>query len=538
MEACGQSNTKVDGKKLRLAEAISAGRLYQTKMILENKPNLNYVDGQGLSPLKRAFMIEEEKRRTRIAMVKLLLQHNADVNLRDNQGQHALGLACRMNKLDLVKLLFEKCLQDVDLTSQDLEGNTPLMYAVENNNVDMVRLLVNAMRKFSLSVDLRNCEDKTPYYKAVEMGHEECARVLLNYGKASQSIEVNPFVDLAGTNQADGKDRVRVSSAPASLGTIVRGKHGVNKRRRVIKDVDGGGKILSKKTRGIRLRKFRIVHSEVSQKRHNPNENDLKSRTPEAGKCVESFDARATRKKTRQYCLDGNVNAILVENSARKKSEYDGKHGTDPKEKNFKKFPEKTNSASNRVENFLGLILREPGSDVSRRSKTPTLCTSTNPFSRSISPPSKTQERRKRIVPAINNFLESRDAQKKDVNGELGIVRHARSSTTSTTEDTSVKVDSNYYTYLEWKASLDASPNTLRNLLALRAEQQSEISSYRKGHTLPKYEHRTEELVENRGPDAAMPVPQRSAKSEAVRKISAVAKTIGLSMYLSNKVGC
>ena len=97
------------------------------------------------------------------------------------------------------------------------------------------------------------------------------------------------------------------------------------------------------------------------------------------------------------------------------------------------------------------------------------------------------------------------------------------------------KVFPSYHSYLVWKASLDHPPNSLRGFLALRAEQHSESSSYRKGLIIPKYEPTSDDSVCDRSGGATSPISERSNRSEASRKISAVAKTVGLSIYLNNK---
>ena len=93
-----------------------------------------------------------------------------------------------------------------------------------------------------------------------------------------------------------------------------------------------------------------------------------------------------------------------------------------------------------------------------------------------------------------------------------------------------------YHSYLVWKASLNYPSNSLPSFLALRAEQHSESSSYRKGLVIPRYEPGSEASVYDRSGGATSPASERSAgRSEAGRKISAVVKTVGLSIYLTNK---
>lgn len=568
--------TKIQSMRQRLAEAITSGRLYQTKMILEDSLNLNYNDCQGLSPLVRAFMIEDGKHRTRSAMVKLLLQHDADVNFRDDQGKHALNWVCGMNKLDLAKLLFEKCLQDLDLTSQDAKGNTPLMHAVKNDNADMVRLLVNAMRKFSLSVDQRNVQDRTPYYEAVEMGFEECASILSNVGNASRGIKVNPFLDFLGFTDATARsDKVRVRSAPPikdCAGYGVGQRKGTSPRRRHAARSDERkrkGSLFSGKKRGNRLRKSRKIHSEDSRKSHGPETVSGKHfenvREKNSGKFPEKHCEKFPEKHSEKFPgkrsetfpekysenvqgkhsekFPGNIartgknghregKAIALEdNSVREKSTTDreGEHEVN-------NSPVKGNSTSNEQEGFLRLILDGDESEVANRRNSQTLASgvSTNPVSRSVSPANETQERHKGIAPSINSFLECREVQGKDLQGRHGIICHNQQ--TDDSRDSEKLTNGNYFSYLERKASLDPTPNSLRNLLAIRAEQQSAISSYRKGLLIPQYVPQTNEFVRDRITEVVTPVSERSSgRSEAGRKISAVAKTVGLTLFLANK---
>ena len=295
MESGRQSRQRIESQRIRLAEAITNGRLYQTKMILADFTNLNYLDDEGLSPLMRAFMIEDIKHRTRSAMVKLLIHHKVDVNLRDKYGQHVLNWACKMNKFDLVKLLLEKCLQDVELTPQDREGNTPLICAVINNNVNMVKLLVSALKKFSLSVDHRNNQDKTAYLKALEMGFNECASILSKVGKASQDIKVNPFLDFLPIPNTGSSEKIRARSAPLPKDySNIRQGYKDSKQSMVnqtstscVNDslFDGNRSHFTRnKKQSNRLFKSRKIHSVVSQKTQEENSKTSSHKTTKSDK--------------------------------------------------------------------------------------------------------------------------------------------------------------------------------------------------------------------------------------------------------------
>ena len=337
MESGRKSRQRMESHRIRLSEAITKGRLYQTKTILSDVTNLNYLDDEGMSPLMRAFMLEDSKHRTRTAMVKLLIHHKADVNLRDKCGQHVLNWACKMNKFDLVNLLLTKCLHDVELTSQDLQGNTPLIYAVINNNVDMVRLLVTVLRKFSLSVDQRNNQDKTAYLKALELGFGECASILSKVGKASQDIKVNPFQDFLPNTGSSGGFRARSAPLPkhSSPESKESGKITTQKSTCVNAPIfDGKPTYFTRnKKHSNKLFKSRKIHSIVSQKGRDE-------------KCK-------TRQKSANVVRNGHANIkIFVENNVHNLGQEDIAIGTKKSEKSLRK------SREDAVEKNKGPLLR------------------------------------------------------------------------------------------------------------------------------------------------------------------------------------
>lgn len=216
--------------KARLREAITDARIFQTKQLLDSGAEVEFVDEEGLSPLLRVCLIEDGKHRTRSSLLKLLLQHGANVNRTDPQGRHALAWCCIHGKEDIVRLLLGLAYYDIDLNKQDNEGNTPLMQAVKSGNANIVKLLVDALNKFKIDIDVRNHEDRTPYLEAKHLGHEECAEILLKEGKASKDIQVNPFLDfLAEEGRLKGGIRGVEGLRPAS--TITKNNFHVQQRK-------------------------------------------------------------------------------------------------------------------------------------------------------------------------------------------------------------------------------------------------------------------------------------------------------------------
>ena len=69
----------------------------------------------------------------------LLLQHSADVDIRDKEGSISLHRASGEGNLDLIRLLLE---HRTDVNAQDALGKTPLHVAVGAGELDIVRLLL------------------------------------------------------------------------------------------------------------------------------------------------------------------------------------------------------------------------------------------------------------------------------------------------------------------------------------------------------------------------------------------------------------
>ena len=201
----------------RLQEAISDGRIFQTKQLIEGGVEVNFADEEGLSPLLRVCMIEDAKHRTRTSLLKLLLQHGADVNSTDTQGRNVLAWVCAHGKEDIVRLLLTFADHEIDLNEQDVQGNTPLMQAVKSGNTNIVKLVLEALKKYRIDIDVRNHDDRTPYLEAKRLGYEDCAEVLLREGNASKNIQVNPFLDFMD----DDQDRVKGGIRGVETGKVV-----------------------------------------------------------------------------------------------------------------------------------------------------------------------------------------------------------------------------------------------------------------------------------------------------------------------------
>jgi ankyrin repeat protein len=114
--------------------------LDELKNLLQSNPSIaNTMDEQGLTPLIFAIeCIEDPEIMT--AIIKLLLEHGADPNQEDKEtGSTPLIAAIENNNIEIIKLLLE---HGANLENQDEKMFTPLNCAVEEGNMEIIKLLL------------------------------------------------------------------------------------------------------------------------------------------------------------------------------------------------------------------------------------------------------------------------------------------------------------------------------------------------------------------------------------------------------------
>jgi ankyrin repeat protein len=122
------------GEKLLLS-ASKYGHIHVVKVLLEARTtNLNLKDREGWTPLMWAINYRHN------GIVKLLLEHKADVNTRDKTGMTPLHFATRYGQFEIAKLILQTGCADVNLP--DLAGWTPLHQAARWKQDDIAQLIL------------------------------------------------------------------------------------------------------------------------------------------------------------------------------------------------------------------------------------------------------------------------------------------------------------------------------------------------------------------------------------------------------------
>ena len=173
------------------------------KLLLEHNADVNIQDNRGYTPLHWCTIKGNEN------LCRLLLEHNADVNIQDNDGYTPLNWCAREGKGYLCRLLLE---HNADVNIQDNRGYTPLHWCTMKGNENLCRLLLehNAdvnircsrgyaplyenlcklLLEHNADVNIQDAYGSTPLHLCAGVGNENLCRLLLEH-KADLNIQDN-----------------------------------------------------------------------------------------------------------------------------------------------------------------------------------------------------------------------------------------------------------------------------------------------------------------------------------------------------------
>lgn len=136
--------TMEDQEKLKkggataLMDAAKNGREDAVRILLEEMgANAKARDNMGRNALIHALVNTDDSNME--AIIRLLLHHGTDVNVRGEKGKTPLILAVEKKHLILVQMFLEQ--KHIEIDDTDGEGKTALLWAVELNLEDIVKLL-------------------------------------------------------------------------------------------------------------------------------------------------------------------------------------------------------------------------------------------------------------------------------------------------------------------------------------------------------------------------------------------------------------
>jgi len=133
--------------------ASAMGNVKAVDLLLDNEADPNAVDTNGYAPLHKAvrnsdYGIDFERREATLSIVKSLLKHGADPNLRIKQDKSKAAAEIKAG----ANAFYGKRTA-VTVTEILLQGATPLVLAAETSNIDVVKALVDAKADPNIPTD-------------------------------------------------------------------------------------------------------------------------------------------------------------------------------------------------------------------------------------------------------------------------------------------------------------------------------------------------------------------------------------------------
>ena len=187
--------------------AVRNGDLITVKNQLTNNIDINTKDANN----ETGIIIATD--RNDVEIVKLLLEHNADVNIvSDKIDNTPIMIASVKGYRDIVQLLIEK--SNPDMTILNGYGGTALIPACERGHVDVVKLL---LEKTNVKVNHINRLGWTALLEAIVLSNggksqQEIVRLLLAHGADKNIADKNGVTPLEHAKKRGFKELVDILS--------------------------------------------------------------------------------------------------------------------------------------------------------------------------------------------------------------------------------------------------------------------------------------------------------------------------------------
>ena len=141
------------------------------RVLIDAGADIETRGNYGRSPLHSACVLGA------LDVVKILVRAGAGVRATNNKGHTCLILAVRFRQTKIVRYLVG--LPEVELNHRDTEKNfTALHYAVENEDTDVVRVLIDA----GADIETRGNYGRSPLHSACVLGALDVVKILVRAG--------------------------------------------------------------------------------------------------------------------------------------------------------------------------------------------------------------------------------------------------------------------------------------------------------------------------------------------------------------------
>ncbi len=164
--------------------AVIGGHLEATGAILSHKPNDSLCNKEGKPPFHVAIQQGERG----VEIVSEFVQHpTVDVFVTGHDAYSSLHAAAESNNLKALELIYKQSLQYQEnvfcrILMKMHKKFSAFHLAARAGSHDALAFMLSKCDDCTLSVNLLSGENKTSLHYAVERGHAQCVRVLLEHG--------------------------------------------------------------------------------------------------------------------------------------------------------------------------------------------------------------------------------------------------------------------------------------------------------------------------------------------------------------------
>lgn len=165
-----------------LTNAVREGRAHQVKLLLKAGVNVNLADKDGQTALIHCCFVEDPK--VRMIILKLLVNYECNVTVRDKYGRGVVSWACALARVDVLSYLLNDTNLELDFNNVDNDGSTTLLLAVMSGCLEMVQMVLMMVLKTSTigQIHRSNNAGMCPLLAAFCRGDKKCARLLIKDG--------------------------------------------------------------------------------------------------------------------------------------------------------------------------------------------------------------------------------------------------------------------------------------------------------------------------------------------------------------------
>jgi ankyrin repeat protein len=112
------------------------------------------------------------------SIINFLLMKGASLTIiNETTKQTPLHVAALMNRINLVEIFIQTCKNNNNINifnHKDIDGNTPLILAAENNNIEIIKLLLSAESE----IDIENNKGDNVLHVTCKKGYVECVKLV------------------------------------------------------------------------------------------------------------------------------------------------------------------------------------------------------------------------------------------------------------------------------------------------------------------------------------------------------------------------